>query len=160
MPLDPLLLAHIRSVVAEKHNVLLGPDDPILVTVTINELVLEHALQVMFAQVDTAIKTANELALTNAAGSIEAAKKSAGRLITDAAQYSESSVAAAGDEAGKRVRASVEALISDLRRIADDVRADRNDMREMKRAGSLAVWVSSVAAALAIGVAFAMFLSR
>ncbi|MEB2158960.1 hypothetical protein VDS42_19110 [Xanthomonas campestris pv. campestris] len=160
MPLDPIFLAHIRSVVAERHNVLLSSDDPILVTVTINELVLERVLQQMFEKIDQAMNSANELALTNAASAIEAAKQSAGRLITDAAKYSEATVAAAGEEAGRKVLASLDGLTSDLKRISEDVRADRNDMREMKRAGSIAIWISAVAAALAIGAALASFLSR
>ena len=40
----------LRKTVAIKHNVLLGPDDPILVTVTLHDLVLGRYVEVLTAQ--------------------------------------------------------------------------------------------------------------
>lgn len=73
----------LRKTVAIKHGVLLGADDPILVTVTLNDLVLGRYVEVLTAQ-NEAHQKALAAALQEQVGQ---SKATAGRIITDAADY-------------------------------------------------------------------------
>jgi len=73
----------IRKQVAIKHNILLGKDDPILVTVTINELVLSRYLDLANENYSDASRELT-IALQQQQ---EQAKEIAGRIITDASDY-------------------------------------------------------------------------
>lgn len=86
----------IRKQVAIKHNVLLGKDDPILVTVTINEMVLSRYLDLANEHYSEASRELT-IALQQQQ---EQAKDVAGRVITEAADY-----------VSKQVRTSVEDVI-------------------------------------------------
>lgn len=73
----------LRKTVAIQHNVLLGPHDPILVTITLNDLVLGRYVEVLTAQ-----NEGHQKALAAALQEqVEQAKATAGRVITDAADY-------------------------------------------------------------------------
>ena len=73
----------IRQEVAVKHNVLLSKDDPILASVTINELVLEQLLKLASSQ---NAEVSRQLTIT-LQQQVEQAKETAGRLITEATDY-------------------------------------------------------------------------
>ncbi len=73
----------LRKMVAIRHNVLLGKDDPILVTVTLHDIVLGRYVEVLTAQ-----NEGHQKALTAALHThMEQSKSAAGRVITDAAEY-------------------------------------------------------------------------
>lgn len=73
----------LRKTVAIKHNVLLGADDPILVTVSLHDLVLRRYVEVLTAQ-----NEGHQKALAAAlAENVEQSKGTAGKVITDAADY-------------------------------------------------------------------------
>lgn len=73
----------LRKAVAVKHGVLLGADDPILVTVTLNDLVLGRYVELLTAQ-----NEAHQKALAAALHEqVSQSKATAGRIITDAADY-------------------------------------------------------------------------
>jgi hypothetical protein len=64
--------------VAQKHGLLLSRDDPVLVSVTLNEQILSHALGRLQGSLDTAKQEIGELS----AKQTEAAKIIAEQLIT------------------------------------------------------------------------------
>jgi hypothetical protein len=99
----------LRKEVAVKHGVLLGPDDPILVTVTLHDLVLGRYVEVLSAQ-----NAGHAKALSAAlAEQVEQSKALGGRIITEAADYVSTqvreAVTAAITEAGDRLRADLNA---------------------------------------------------
>lgn len=73
----------IRKQVAIQHNVLLGKDDPILVTVTVNDMVLSRHLDLLSERCDEA----QRLLTVTMQQQVEYSKDIAGRLITEAADY-------------------------------------------------------------------------
>jgi hypothetical protein len=120
--------------VARKHNLLLSPDDPLLVTVTLNEVILRRII----AAQQQAIEAAQDQISAGAAQQIDAAKQVAGVIITGAADY------VAGE-----LRAATAALKDELLEAA----ATQKDAaiaaaREARRAQSMAWW--AVMAMLAV----------
>ncbi|AWK88600.1 hypothetical protein DEW08_21115 [Azospirillum thermophilum] len=85
--------------VAKRHNVLLGPSDPILVTLTLNELVLTQYVERLTA----AIEQAQDQTAAGSAQQIAAARELAGKLVTDAGGY----VAGQVEDAGRAVQAQL-----------------------------------------------------
>ncbi len=77
--------------VARKHGLLLSRDDPVLVSVTLNEQILSHALGQLRASLDTAKQEIGELS----ARQTEAGRTIAEQLITAAAGYIADEVRAA-----------------------------------------------------------------
>ena len=73
----------IKKEVAIRHNVLLTNDDPVLVTVTINELVLDQYLSLVAKRYDDS----NKDLCINLQHHIEQSKETAGKIITDASNY-------------------------------------------------------------------------
>ena len=69
--------------VARKHNLLLSPDDPLLVTITLNEVILRRVLEGQ----RQAIEAAQDQISAGTAQQIEAAKQVAGIIVTGAADY-------------------------------------------------------------------------
>jgi hypothetical protein len=82
--------------VARKHGLLLSRDDPVLVSVTLNEQILSHALGQLRGSLDTAKQEIGELS----ANQTEAAKTIAEQLITAAAGYIADEVRAAAADIG------------------------------------------------------------
>ena len=89
--------------VAKRHDLLLSRDDPVLVTVTLNELILAEAL----AQLRASVEAAGEDIAASAAKHIEASKVIAEQLITAAADYVANEVRAAAAEVRMRESAGV-----------------------------------------------------
>ena len=77
--------------VAKRHDLLLSRDDPVLVTVTLNELILAEAL----AQLQASLDAASQDIAASAAKQIEASKIIAEQLITAAADYVANEIRAA-----------------------------------------------------------------
>jgi len=137
----------LRKTVAIKHNVLLGPDDPILVTVTLHDLVLGRYVEVLTAQ-----NEGHQKALAAALQEhVEQSKAAGSRLITDAANY-----------VSDQVRMAAQAALSDagaaIRQDVADARTAGRDAVEGARAASAArstAIIAAVAAGLAAIVAIA-----
>ena len=68
----------IRKQVAIKHNVLIGKDDPILVTVTVSDMVLGRYLELVSDQYDEA----NRALTVSLQQQVEQSKETAGKVIT------------------------------------------------------------------------------
>jgi hypothetical protein len=89
----------IIAEVARIHGVRLGRDDAILIAATINRLTLDEAL----AAIRQAVQESQDQIAAGTAQQIEQAKRTAAKLITDAAVYSAERLRAAGEEAAQRV---------------------------------------------------------
>jgi hypothetical protein len=69
--------------VARQHNLLLSPDDPLLVTITLNEVILQRII----ARQLQAIEAAQDQIAAGSAQQIETARQIAGIVVTGAADY-------------------------------------------------------------------------
>lgn len=101
--------------VAKRHNVLLGPNDPILVTLTLNELILsgyvDRIEQGLFRSLDH---------LSGAqAQHIDAAREIASGIITRAADYGADQIHQAVDDLVTSLRAGLAADVQAAREAAD-----------------------------------------
>jgi hypothetical protein len=82
--------------VAQKHGLLLSRDDPVLVSVTLNEQILSHALGQLRGSLQEAKQEIDELSVRQT----EAARTIAEQLITAAAGYIADEVRAAATDIG------------------------------------------------------------
>lgn len=136
----------IRKEVAIRHNVLLGKDDPILVTVTVNELVLGRYLDLISDQYDEANRT---LTLT-LQQQVEQSKETAGKIITDAANYvsdqTRQAVAEAVKDAGKELRQQV----AEVKTASREAVVSGRDAQVAKNSAMVAAVLAGVAALIAV----------
>lgn len=138
----------LRAEVAKRHNVLLGKDDPIFVTLTLNELVLADFLASAQRIIDEAMNQSSALATQQEA----AAKAVAEKLVTGAGRFIADQVKEAGTKVQdewartleKRITAAVEAA-------TDAVRA--------KRVALVGAGVSAGLALLTLGLMFGRLLA-
>ena len=93
----------IRKAVAIEHNNLLGKDDPILMSVTVHELVLQRYVDIL---VDRNMELLKTLEAAQQKG-IADAKQTAGRVITDASNYVSEQVHTAVSSAMKEALAQI-----------------------------------------------------
>lgn len=101
----------LRRAIAARHNIELGPDDPLLVAVSLNELMLDRYIGIL-----TARNEAHQKALAGALqAQIVQSKETAGRVITEAADY-------VSDQVRK---AAAEALADAAAQLQQDVQAAR-----------------------------------
>jgi hypothetical protein len=92
--------------VAKRHNLLLRADDPILVTIALNELMLSK----MLAQVEESAGVAERRLAAGAMLHVEASKESASHLITAAAQYVDDNIRAAARQAALDIDAALQQI--------------------------------------------------
>ena len=128
--------------VAKRHKVLISPDDPIFMTVTLNELLLADTL----GQLQTAvIASQDHIAAGTAqahAAQLATSKRLGEQLVTAAAEHIASEVRTAAGEAVDAMRAAVTA----------ELRAGRQasaDMRQMRAS----VWWATALAFAAVAIA-------
>ncbi|QCG92924.1 hypothetical protein E6C67_02940 (plasmid) [Azospirillum sp. TSA2s] len=117
--------------VAKRHNVLLGPSDPILVTLTLNELVLAQYVERLTAT----LEQAEDRTAAGSAQQIAAARELAGKLVTETGGY----VAGQVEEAGRAVHAQ---LIASLGR---QVQAAQEAAQQASMARRTALYAALVA---------------
>lgn len=136
----------LRKEVAIRHNVLIGKEDPILVTVTINELVLSRYLDLASEQ----YAEANRTLTVSLQQQVEQAKETAGKVITDSATYVagqvRQAVTAAVADAGAQLRQN----IAEAQAASRSTATDRNDAQTAKTGAILAAIVASIAAVAAV----------
>jgi len=123
--------------VARKHNLLLSPDDPLLVTVTLNEAILHR----LIARQTEAIEAAQDQISAGTAQQIETAREVAGLIVTGAADY----VAGA-------VRAAMTALKEDLLATVAAQKAEALRAAEDARQAQRTAWYAAITVLVAIGV--------
>lgn len=78
--------------VARRHNILVDPKDPILVTVTMNEVLLAEHVQLLQSALDRAQRVLEQVSRAQ----VEVAKQSATRLIADGGRDAAEQVRSAG----------------------------------------------------------------
>ncbi len=121
--------------VAKRHNMLLGPDDPIFIHVTLNELVVGQLLQ--RAQEAIADSLAQVALVPGQAR--DAAQATAEQIITGAAGYVAKEINAAAGELEARLRAAAREEMA-------QIRAAQADVQQARRAA----WRAAVAAMAAV----------
>jgi len=103
------------SEVARKHNLLLSADDPLLVTVTLNEAILSRII----ARQNEAIEAAQDQISAGAAQQIETAREVASLIVTGAADYVAAEVRAAITALKDELLAAVTAQKAEALRAAE-----------------------------------------
>jgi ABC-type multidrug transport system fused ATPase/permease subunit len=129
--------------VARRHDLLLSRDDPVLITITLHELLLERA----FDRLHEALVEAEGRAAAIAAAQTEAAGEIASRLITAAAGYADQEIRAAAKNASAEIAAALRESFHQARKTeAVTSEAARNAWR----AGLLGVMAAGVAGLIAL----------
>ncbi|EBW0484417.1 conjugal transfer protein TraM [Salmonella enterica subsp. enterica serovar Heidelberg] len=141
IPIDEL-----RKEVAIRHNVLLGPDDPILVTVTINELILTRYLDLASEQ----YAEANRALTVSLQQQVEQSKETAGKVITEAANYVRDQVRQAVTSAVTEAGAQLRQSIADVQAASRTTETNSRDAQTAKTGAIIAAAVASVAALAAV----------
>jgi hypothetical protein len=131
--------------VARQHNLLLSPDDPLLVTITLNEVILQRIIAVQLQ----AIEAAQDQIAAGTSQQIEAARQIAGLTITGAADYVAGELKAAAVTVKAEWLAAVQAEKKQIITAAGEAR------RAQHLAWRAALFVGAVLCAL-IGVALGL----
>lgn len=137
----------LRKEVAIKHNVLLGSDDPILVTVTLNEFILSRYLQAA-AEQQHQINRELTIALQQHQ---EQAKDVAGRIITNAAGYVTDEIKQAVKMALVQASAEMEAQKAASQIALSDCRKGSLDAQTAKNGAVMAALLAVAAAIICTG---------
>ena len=145
----------IRKLVAIKHNVLLGKDDPILVTVTLNELVLDHYLELAGKRGEEA----ERLFAVALAQHMEQAKGTAGKVITDAADYVSVQVRQAVNAALLDAANQLRQQVTEAQAATRQVAASAESSRTAKTVTIIAAVAAGLCAVVAVAAAATVFLS-
>lgn len=136
----------IRKHVAIQHNVLLSKDDPILVTVTVSEMVLDRYLD----RVSEHYEDATRALAVSTQQQVEQAKETAAKIITDASTYVSDqlrqAVTAAVNDAGIELRRQ----IASAQAASRDAVASGRDAQSAKNGAFLAAALAGVAAVVAV----------
>jgi hypothetical protein len=132
--------------VAKRHNVLVDPDDPILIVMTLNEILFTDYVQKMQA----AVERENKSAALTTHQTIENAKRLASQLVSGGASYVSEHVRVAG----AALRQELERLVREARQSAQTA------MAESARHRKASQWAAAVAiacAGLTLGTALALW---
>lgn len=139
----------LRKEVAIRHNVLLSPDDPILVTVTLNELVLQAFLE----RASKDYTAANAALTVSLQQQVEQSKDTAGKIVTDSANYVrgqvQQAVTLALTDAGLQIRKQV----ADAQEAGRAAVTSGRDAQAAKVGAYLAAALAGVAALVAVATA-------
>ncbi len=138
----------IRKEVAIRHNLLLTPNDPVLVTITLNELVLREFVSVLIAENERHL-VAISLALDEHVGK---AKETGGRVITEASSFVADQTRKAVAEAVAEATASLKRNLSEAKDAAAQSSADREAIRVMRGAATLSALIAGAGAILSLVV--------
>jgi hypothetical protein len=121
--------------VARKHNLLLSPDDPLMVLVTLNEMILARMLETQQGALEAALDQIS----AGAAQQVDAAREVAGVVITGGADY----VAA-------EIRRATAALKIDLLEAVETAKAEARQAADGARLAERRCW--QIALVLAVSV--------
>ena len=134
--------------VARQHNLLLSPDDPLLVTITLNEVILQR---IIAGQLQ-AIEAAQDQIAAGTVQQIEIARQIAGLVITGAADYVAGELKATATALKAEWLAAIEAEKTQLLAAATDAR------QAQRRAWQAALLVGGVLCLL-LGIAIGLELA-
>lgn len=138
----------ILAKVAAEHRVVLDKADPILIAVTLNELVLQEYLEHAERAAESSANRSSALAEQYQ----QAAKETAERLVSGAGQYIVDEVHRAGKEVQQSWQATLQSYAEQSQQAA----------RDAGRAKHTAVWAAvcaGVLAALAVGIGIGTLLA-
>ena len=130
MPETTIDIEAVIAEVARRHKIRLADDDPILATVTINELV--HKLYA--EHLERLVEGVSNQATDRLIAQIETAKVSASKLVNDAGVWSAATLKAASTSAAGDIKAVVTAALS----------AVEADVKNARRAKMAAIWAAVV----------------
>lgn len=138
----------LRKEVAIRHNLLLTPNDPVLVTLTLNELVLARYVEILTAQNEQHLVALN-LAMND---HIAKAKDTGAKVITTAAGY-------VSDEVSKSVTSMTEAAgakltgnLAEAKEAAKVAAAEGAAIQAMRKATLVSAGVAAAAALISVVV--------
>jgi hypothetical protein len=139
----------IINEVARRHNIRLAPDDPILATVTVTEIVhklfAEHLTKLVEGVANQAtdrLTVQIEIGRREVTSQCEAAKSTASKLINDAGAWSADNLKQASAGAADDIQAAITSALSTI----------ELDIREVHKAKAVATWAAIVA--VLVGGAF------
>jgi hypothetical protein len=115
------------AAIARETGVRLNAADPILAVAVINELMLDQAL----AKLDRQVKVQADRVTAASTQAVVDAKKEAEALLTEAGEWIEARITAAGETAAKMVLA--------------ELRRETESARKASRSAILAAWVAAMA---------------
>lgn len=138
----------IRKQVAIKHNVLIGKDDPILITVTINDIVLGRHLELISEHYEET----NKAMMVNLQQQVEQSKEIAGRIITDAANYISEQVQQAATATINQLKNDLQVQITKAETACHRVMVGSNKAQTAKKSAYVAAALAGMAAVVAITV--------
>ncbi len=140
----------IRKEVAIRHNVLLGNDDPILVTVTLNELVLNQYLSLIAQKYDEA----NRSLAISLQQQVEQSKKTAGKIITDASSYVSDQVRESIDYSMKQAKNELLTDIKKTMALQNKVHGSISEIDSAKKTAFIATTIAIVSSLIAVASVF------
>lgn len=143
--MDALNTKELIGEVAKRHGVLLGPTDPVFVTVSLNELVVGRLIEQVAARMEVASNDFSAAAVQQR----QAAVAAASALITEAAQYMAEQAHQAGDELADRI---AERIARETKAAREDARSTVAAARRIKATALYAAGTAIAAAALAVGL--------
>lgn len=137
----------IRKEVAIRHNVLLDKDDPVLVTVTLNELILKQYINLLNKQ----YAAANRDITISLQQHIDQSKKTAGKIITDASNY-------VSEQVNKSIEATLKQATAELKKeiqttiiLQKRALASVLEVNSAKKAARISAVTAGVSALISIG---------
>ncbi len=98
----------LAAELAQAHGLRVDPDDPVLITALLNRRLLDEALIAL----DAAVRTAANQMSAGAAQQVEAARKTAAGLITDAGQWSADHLRATAVELSASIQKDLRAEVA------------------------------------------------
>lgn len=137
----------IRKEVAVKHNLLLTEDDPILVSVTLNDLVLRRYIDVLTAQNEGHLVALNAALEKN----IEQSKEIGGKIITNAADFVSSQVRESVQAAANDVAATIRQELAEAKAQNSDAEKRLATASTSKGSAVIAACVAGFCAVVALG---------
>lgn len=135
--------------VARRHNVLVDPEDPVFVAVTLNELLLAEHVQ----EVQAALERAEQVAEHATSRHLEKVRWTAASLIADSSKHLADQLRGAGSA----LRAQLQHVVRELAQAAEAAAAESARQR---RAAQWAAAVAIGCACLVVGLAVATWLGR
>lgn len=150
-PIDARMIEAIRAEVARTHKVILGDNDPILMTATLNRLILEHYLSRMESAVSQGL---DEFTATVSIANDES-KAAAERLVTGAGQYASKAIKTAADsvveQVSKQLAGELQQYVGVMKATLQQAQVETNQLRTAKYwliGGAAALWIAVLLQAL------------
>ena len=140
----------IKKEVALRHNVLLGNDDPVLVTVTLNELVLKQYLSLMTEKYDEA----NHSLTISLQQQIEQSKQISGKIITDASNYVSDQVRESIDTSMEQSKEKLHSEIKKTMEIQNKVHDSTSEINAVKKIAFISTTMAIVSSLIAVVAVF------